>query len=301
VVFGARGDRAAVTDERERTAGMMPMPNPTAGDTRRETLASGFARYERGARDTAVSWYAGVGHVQRVPDYWELFSPNMGPMGSVNAFSAIDPEKTTQLDVGLQYRSTRLNAWVSGYAGRVDDFILFTYMSGGMMGSTSSVSQVDANVHGGEAGIEFRPLSQWKLGATLSYAWGENRDTDAALPQMPPLDSRFTVAYEGAKWSAGALLRVVDGQHRIALDQGNVTGRDLGDSSGFTVLSLNAAYRMSRRMNLAAGIDNLLDRTYAEHLNLAGSADFGYPADPTRINEPGRTAWLKLVVNMSER
>lgn len=301
LVFGARGDRAEVTDERERTGGMMPMPNPTAGQTRRETLTSGFARYEGGGRATAVSWYAGVGHVQRMPDYWELFSPDMGPMGSVNAFSAIEPEQTTQLDVGFQYRSTRVNAWISGYAGRVDDFILFTYMSGGMMGPMSSVSQVDANVHGGEAGIEFRPLSQWKLGATLAYAWGENRETGAALPQIPPLDSRFTVAYEGAKWSAGALLRVVDGQDRIALDQGNVTGRDLGESSGFTVLSLNAAYRMSRRMNLAAGIDNLLDRTYAEHLNLAGSADFGYPADPVRINEPGRTAWLKLVVDMNER
>ena len=45
---------------------------------------------------------------------------------------------------------------------------------------------------------------------------------------------------------------------------------------------------------LTAGLDNVFDRTYSEHLNLAGSADFGYPADPVRINEPGRTAWVKL-------
>ncbi|SBV36671.1 hypothetical protein STPYR_11601 [uncultured Stenotrophomonas sp.] len=43
-----------------------------------------------------------------------------------------------------------------------------------------------------------------------------------------------------------------------------------------------------------ARVDNLFDRAYAEHLNLAGSADFGFPADPVRINEPGRTFWLKL-------
>ena len=43
--------------------------------------------------------------------------------------------------------------------------------------------------------------------------------------------------------------------------------------------------------------DNLLDRTYAEHLNLGGNAAFGYPADPVRINEPGRTLWSKLNVN----
>ena len=36
------------------------------------------------------------------------------------------------------------------------------------------------------------------------------------------------------------------------------------------------------------------DRDYAEHLNLAGNADFGYPAERVRILEPGRSAWLKL-------
>ena len=46
-VAGARIDRAEATDRRESTGGMMPMPNPTAGQTRRETLGSGFVRYER--------------------------------------------------------------------------------------------------------------------------------------------------------------------------------------------------------------------------------------------------------------
>jgi iron complex outermembrane receptor protein len=301
VVFGARADRAEVTDERQQTSGMMPMPNPTAGVTRRETLSSGFARYERDLRDIPVSLYAGVGRAERMPDYWELFSPDMGPMGSVNAFSVIGPEKTTQLDVGLQYRTPRLDAWVSGYAGRVNDFILFTYTSGGMMGPMSSVSQVDANIRGGEAGVELRLLPQWKLGATLAYSWGENRNIGGALPQIPPLDARFTVAYDSARWSVGALLRAVDSQRRFALDQGNVVGRDLGATAGFAVLSLNATYRISRDLNIAAGVDNILDRTYTENLNLSGSADFGYPADPVRINEPGRTAWLKVTLGMAGR
>ena len=47
-------------------------------------------------------------------------------------------------------------------------------------------------------------------------------------------------------------------------------------------------------MQLSAGVDNVFDRYYAEHLNLAGSADFGYPADPVRIAEPGRTAWVRV-------
>jgi iron complex outermembrane receptor protein len=83
----------------------------------------------------------------------------MGPIGSVNAFSALQPEQTTQLDAALLYRSMHVAAWVSAYAGRIDDFILFTYSDGGMMGFMTSVDQVDAEVRGGEAGVEFRLLS----------------------------------------------------------------------------------------------------------------------------------------------
>jgi iron complex outermembrane receptor protein len=298
-VFGGRIDRAEVTDERELIGRMMPMPNPTANDTRRATLVSGFARYEH--LDAPLSWYAGIGRTERMPDYWELFSPDMGPVGSVNAFAALDPERTTQLDAGLRYRTSKLDAWVSGYAGRIEDFILFTYSRGGMMGSTTRVSQVDAEVRGGEAGLELRPHANWKTGVTLAYSWAENRDTGGALPQIPPLETRLTLAYEHARWSVGALLRVVDGQDRVAPDQGTVVGRDLGKSSGFTVLSLNGAYRLSSQISVAFGIDNLLNRTYAEHLNLAGNADFGYPADPVRINEPGRAAWMKVSWSMGSK
>lgn len=83
--------------------------------------------------------------------------------------------------------------------------------------------------------------------------------------------------------------------------QGNVVGQDLGETAGFAVFSLNGAYPLSSQVSLAAGIDNLLDRNYAEHLNLAGSADFGYPAHPVRINEPGRTAWVRLTWNMNRK
>ncbi|HAV71554.1 MAG TPA: TonB-dependent copper receptor, partial [Stenotrophomonas sp.] len=242
----------------------------------------------------ALTWYAGVGHSERMPDYWELFSPNLGPVGAINAFTGVQPEKTTQLDLGLQYRTDRLNAWVSAYAGRLHDYILFTYRDGGMMGSTSQATNVDARIAGAEAGAEWQLARQWKLGGTLAYAWGENRSDDRALPQMPPLEARLSTAWEGERWTVGALARAVSRQGRVAAGQGNVVARDLGPSAGFATLALNASYRINEALLVSAGVDNLFDRAYSEHLNLAGSADFGFPADPVRINEPGRTAWLKV-------
>jgi iron complex outermembrane receptor protein len=293
VVAGARVDRAEANDQR-RTAGMMGMPNPTAGVTRKETLPGGFLRFEQDAASAPLTWYAGIGHTERMPDYWELFSADMGPADASNAFEGIDPEKTTQLDMGVQFRSGKMEAWVSAYAGRVDDFILFTYGEGGMMGPMSSVANVDARIHGGEAGVEYRPAQHWKLGATLAYAWGENRAQGTALPQMPPLETRMSLSYDNTRWSFGALLRAVAGQDRVAPGQGNVVGRDLGRGAGFAVFALNGGYRFSDKMQMTAGVDNVFDRNYSEHLNLAGSADFGYPAEPVRIDEPGRAAWLKL-------
>ena len=113
LIAGARADRASAKDYRQSLRGMMGMtrPNPTAGETRADTLPSGFVRYEHDLAAAPTTLYAGIGHVQRFPDYWELFSAGLnGPAGSRNAFDGIAPEKTTQLDVGIQYRGAALQA-----------------------------------------------------------------------------------------------------------------------------------------------------------------------------------------------
>lgn len=292
-IAGARVDWAEATDKRA-TIGMAGMPNPSSGMTRKETLQSGFLRFEGTPTDVPLGWYAGLGHVQRMPDYWELFSPDQGPAGAANAFAGIEPERTTQFDIGAQFHGERIHAWLSAYVGRIEDFILFTYTGGGMMGPMSAAANVDARIRGAESGIEFRPDGCWMFGATLAHAWGENRDSGAALPQMPPLDTRLSANFNLRRWSFGLLFRAVAAQDRIAQNQGNVTGRDLGPSKGFATLAINGGFRLHHNAQLTAGIDNVFDRSYSEHLNLAGNADFGFPADPLRINEPGRMLWVRL-------
>ena len=294
VITGARLDRASAKDFRARLgSGMMSKPNPTQDNTRADTLPSGFVRYEHDMANSPTTVYAGLGHVQRFPDYWELFSPNSGPAGSVNAFDAIKPEKTTQLDVGLQYKTQDLEAWVSAYAGVIHDYILFDYTQ-----TSSQAQNINARIMGGELGAAYQLTEHWKADATLAYAWGKNTTDDKALPQMPPLDTRLGLTYSEDDWSAGALWRVVARQDRIDRNAGNVVGKDYGKSAGFGVFSLNGAYRINKNLKVSAGVDNLLDKTYSEHLNMAGNAGFGYPSnDPTAINEPGRTLWTKVDVS----
>ena len=271
-VGGLRLDRAQAWDYR----------NPASTHKRDESaLPSGFVRWEQTLASGATT-YVGLGHVQRFPDYWELISGKAG-----NVFATLEPEKTTQLDVGANWKGENWQFWTSAYAGMVRDFILFDYAS-----NPSKARNIDARTAGFELGGSYKLAPAWTAQATVAYTWGSNRSDGTALPQMPPLEARLGLDYAQGPWTAGALWRLVAAQHRYTQDQGNVVGRDMGASSGFGVLSLHASYRVQRQLKITVGVDNLLDKTYAEHLNLAGNAGFGFPAN-TRLNEPGRTLWLR--------
>lgn len=263
--------------------------NASSGEARNSLRPSAFIRYEQDLTAQPVSWYAGIGHVQRFPDYWETRPGRAGSHGSRSAFSETAVEKTTQVDVGAQYEGERTKAWISGYAGYINDFILFDYRSH----ANTRVTNVDATIAGAELGVSHELAPHWKTDATLAYAWGRNASNHMPLPQVPPLETRLGLIYEHEHYSIGGLWRQVFAQHRTARGMGNVTGQDLGKSAAFSVFSANAAYQVNRHITLSSGVDNLLNRSYTEHLNLAGNAAFGFPAH-TAFRNPGRMYWARL-------
>ncbi|KGI76908.1 TonB-dependent copper receptor [Oleiagrimonas soli] len=273
-------------------SGGMSSTSADVAASRSDTLPSGFVSYERDLASAPATFYAGIGHVERFPDYWELFGQHVDT--SLSAFLDTRPERTTQLDIGLQYRDARTKAWVSGYYGAIADFILIHYPTGMTAGA---VRNVDARIAGGEAGFTHALTKRWKLDATLAYAWGADRTEHRPLPQMPPLDLKLGLTYDTGKWSVGGLWRGVVAQHRVAVGEGNIVGQDLGPTPGFAVFSLNGGVRLSDALTLSAGIDNVFNRTYAEHVNAASVELAGY-IDTVRVNEPGRTAWIKLAAHL---
>jgi len=293
LVGGLRIDFHEAEDERRLIAvGMGTQPNPTAGRKRSETLSSGFIRYERDI-DTGLTLHAGLGHTQRFPDYWELFNKE-GPE-SLSAF-AIPPEETTQADIGLTRQVGSVMIGLSLFANTISDFVLIennvSKPSPAGTRSATVTRSVDARTWGGEGTLSYRFGRAWLAEAALSYVHGTNRTDNRPLAQQPPLEGRLSLRYEQESWSVGALWRMVDEQDRFALNQGNIVGQDLGATPGFGILSLNASWRPLRGHRLTLGIDNLFDKTYAEHLSRAGAMVAGYPAPTTRVNEPGRTWWI---------
>ncbi|MET4579374.1 TonB-dependent copper receptor [Ottowia thiooxydans] len=257
----------------------------------RRALLSGLLRWEQKLTHGEVV-YAGLGHVQRFPDYWELISPHNSASDKGNAFATLRPEKTTQFDVGARWKSEAWQLWVSGYLGVVQDYILFDYLGG-----KSAVRNVDAATMGFELGGQYRLAASWNAQATVAGTWAKNQTDGRPLPQIPPAELRLGLNYTQGPWNAGGLWRLVPAQRRVSAGQGNVVGKDFGASSGFGVVSLHTGYRLHKRLKLLAGVDNLFNKAYAEHLNLSGDAGFGFSSG-RRLNEPGRTLWLRAAIEL---
>ncbi len=266
---------------------------------RKETLPSGFIRLENQHPHHDAKTYVGLGYVERMPDYWELFSPLSGN-GNKNTFNHIDTEKTLQLDFGYQHEHGAFSSWASAYAGLINDYILTNYKLRDENKPQSKENpleahtrNVDATIAGAEVGIAYQFTDALQADVSAMYAWGENTTDNTPLPQISPLEGRLNLRYVQDKYTLGALLRVVDGQSRISEREGNIVGYDVKESSGFGVLSLNGSYNLNKSVDVSVGIDNVLDKTYTEHLNKMGNAGIGLSATE-QFNNIGRNYWARV-------
>ena len=240
-------------------------------------LNSGFLRWERNT-DNGLKYYAGFGIAERAPDYWErLRSEN----------KAIRAEQNRQIDAGVIWKRPNLHASVSVFGSDIKDFIMME-----RQGMNFGVRNINASRFGGEAEVKWTFAPNWEVGTSLAYTHGKNRTDGKPLAQTPPLEWNNTLAFDNGKFSAGALWRVVAKQNRYSKGQGNIVGQDIGASSGFGVLSLNAGWKFSKYATLQGGVDNVFNKTYAEFVSRGGDPSAG--TQTMRVNEPGRTAWLRL-------
>jgi len=294
LIGGVRADWREAVDGRACVAvdacpGSSPLKNNTLGAADTRWLKGGFGRFERDILGGGLgTFYAGVGHAERFPDYWERLRQDPSTLKSV--FLSVMPEKTTQLDTGMLWKSSNWSGSISGFYGKVHDYILIKWSP------TPSVTRnVNATTMGLEGDFTRRLTHGLKTNLAMSYVRATNETDSKPLAQQPPLEGRVELQYEGRAYSMGAMARLVGRQNRVDLGSGNivVNGMDLGPTAGFAVFSINGGYRLKGRLLVTGGIDNLFNRTYAEHLSRGGAMVPGF-VQLRRINEPGRMFWLKV-------
>lgn len=238
---------------------------------------SGYARFEQDVGP--VTFFAGLGAGSRAPDWWERNRKHG---------ENLDAETNYEADLGLTFQSSRVNGSLTAYASRVKNFILLDYVKG-------EARNVDANRYGFDGEVEVTLTPNWKIGATGSYAYGQNDTDDRPLPQTAPAEGTLSVTYSRDRFSATALGRAVAKQTRLAVGEGTITGADKFESESFATLSANVSARLTKNISLAAGVDNIFDKDYSEFLNRAGAEIEGSnPSNGMPIKEPGRTFWVSL-------
>lgn len=302
LIGGLRADRWEARDLREEVhlgghdhgdghghGGGHAMPNPYAGEVRKETLHSYFLRLEQDLETINATTYIGVGHNERFPDYWEMIAKES--TDSISAFE-IDAEKLTQLDVGIIYRGDRLSGSLSAFYNEIDDYILIDYHFDKGGRNAKVARNIDARSWGLEMDAQYRFNDHWRAEFTLASVRGANDTDNRTLAQLSPIETRTSLHYQHEDWSVSLLWRFLDSQKRVDIGRGNIAGQDIAESDSFNIFSLNASWRPSDMLLLTGGVDNLLDKTYAEHISSAGVSIPGFD-QTTRVNEPGRTFWMK--------
>ncbi len=196
----------------------------------------------------------------------------------------IEPEKATQVELGVKGGDARLTWSAAVYRNRISD-----YITGRPTGAVQSGLPVKATVNLGHVvirGLEAQArwqawAGQW-LHAGLSVLRGDHKDLDEPLFQMPADELR--VGWDGrvgGGWTLDATLRLVRRQDRVA------TQFSLGSenaTAGFATADVGASWAFAKDQQLRLRVRNLADKAYHEHLTEGLSGQ--------EIQAPGRSLSL---------
>ncbi len=268
---GVRIDRS-----RAEVTSLSGLGGAAAGDVDRSGQVSGFVRYSHAFENAPLVAYAGLGRAERAADFWER-----------RRDFSLSTETLTQLDAGLRFDGARVAWTLATFYGGIDDYVLIS--APGI--AELEARNVDATTYGGELDATVRLGAHLQLVGTAAWVRSTNDTDDVPLAQTPPLEGSLGVDYDDGAWFTGVLTRLVARQTRVHPGHGTVYSLDSAPSPGFGVLSAYGGYRLASGVTFTAGVDNLFNRNYAEHIQ-RGLADLG--ARPTRIPEPGRGLWVRV-------
>jgi len=124
---------------------------------------------------------------------------------------------------------------------------------------------------------------------SLAYTYGKDLERDEPLPEIAPLDIRYTLM---GKYFNNTLFPIVSIRHVIKQDR---ISEEFGETKtpSFTLLDATISYRFLKFCSATVGVNNLLDQAYYEHLSRSVKG-----SDPTPIYAPGRNVFVSLNIDL---
>lgn len=196
--------------------------------------------------DETWSFTGTVARTERIPNAQELFAD--GPHVGTGAYEIGDPgltmEKSTGFEAGLRKRRGVVTGSLTMFFNDIDDHIVLNPTG-------TEEDELPVFVYEQEnaqyAGVEFE--GEWHLhegphhGLDLlfgfDYVRAKKLGTSQPLPRIPPFRANVGIAYSGARWSAGADVRHVWDQDRVAEYE--------TPTDGYTLVSAYVSYTIPFR------------------------------------------------------
>jgi iron complex outermembrane receptor protein len=181
----------------------------------------------------------------------------------------LDPEVAMELGLGLAWRHRdaylepqlfyrQVNDYIQGIPS-TDPLVIAVSTAGGDP-NPLQFANVDAVLYGADATWGISLDEGFALDGVLSYVRGERDDVSDNLYRIAPLNGRATLSYRRDDWWAAA-----EGVAYARQDKVSATNDELA-TSGYGLLNLRAGLSLGQSLSLSAGVENLLDREYADHL-----------------------------------
>jgi iron complex outermembrane receptor protein len=259
-----------------------------------EDHVSALARYELDLSKD-LTWFTGVSRTMRTADETERFMANGNALNAIGIFNTpgssawvgnpnLLPEKHIQLDTGLNKQTNNYGWRATAFYDSVEDYILRDQRIV-TNGKISTYRNVNATLYGAQ--IEgFTNISSVTLAGGLSYVNSHNDSDGRNIAQTPPLSGYVALNKQMGDLGLGARFRFQQQQDNID----TFSGLDIGKTPAWSVLDLYGSYKINKSVKLMAGVDNVFDHAYYQHVARVDA----YTATPYNVYEPGRAAWLKV-------
>jgi iron complex outermembrane receptor protein len=251
----------------------------------------------------------GLARKTRAPSYQEryLWAPIEVTAGLADGNSYIgdvnlDHEVAYQLELGLDWHTDRfaisprvfyhrINDYIQGVAVTDNPVVIGVSSNSGFGGDPTPLqsSNVDAELYGFDTSWLAAISPEWQLDGTISYVRGKRRDTGDNLFRIAPLSARTMLSYVQPTWRIGFEAETIAKQNQVSAEN------DEEETGGYALFNLSGQYEATPYIVLTAGVNNLFNRGYADHLGginrAAGNDDI---AVGERLPGVGRNGYINI-------
>ena len=251
-----------------------------------------------------------LGSKTRVPSLVERFgwlpTEASGGLADGNIYVGdpmLKPERAWIAEAGFDWAGDRAYARPVVYYRRIDNFIqgvAYDATPGVVNTPVEMLSQangdatplrfanVGAEIWGADIAFGAKIAGPLRIDGVVSHVHGRRRDVADNLYRMMPTNGRLSLAWDAGGWSVTAEAQAFAAQNRVSSTNGEAK------TGGFALANLYGHWIVRPGVRLDAGIENVFDRRYVEHLagyNRVSGSDVALGA---RLPGPGRSAFVRV-------